>query len=322
MYRRIPPLNAIRAFEAVARHQQLGAAADELRVTHSALSQQVKHLEEWFECELFAREKGRLVLKSDGHALLKGYTRALDLLHDTSEQVLNSNEDHHLTIQGDPAFLGKVLMTRRQAIVAASRSTTIDIITERAQRDSFPDTADIVIDMSDRPSWKNVHREHLLDIHGFPACSPALLGHIAVPKRPLDLRSFPLLHGYDRDSWNSWLVEHAGSTSAGCTNTYFDDFAMTISAAVMGEGAIMADPILCKDELLSGKLVPLFDSTVHEVSYYAFCTIPKYGNRNIRRAFDALVRDIRAIGQDAAEQAQARPRMVHSWDPSGSAHTK
>lgn len=322
MQRRIPPLNAIRAFEAVARHQQLGAAADELRVTHSALSQQIKHLEEWFERELFARKKGRLVLKPDGHILLKGYSEALDLLQSTSDELSEPDEDHHLTIQGDPAFLAKVVMPRRQAIVAASHSSTIDIVTARAQRDSFPSSADIVIDMSTHQHWRNVHREHLLDIHGFPACSPNLLEHFPHPKRPLDLCKLPLLHGYDRDSWNSWLVAHAGSTSAGCTNTYFDDFAMTISAAVLGEGAIMADPILCHNELQSGQLVPLFDSTVHEVSYYAFCTMPKYGNRIIRRAFDALVRDIRALGQDAADQAQARPHTTHSWDPSGSAHNK
>ncbi|SFL28678.1 LysR family transcriptional regulator [Shimia haliotis] len=293
MHRNIPPLNAIRAFEAVARHEHLGHAADELNVTHSAVSQQIKHIEEWFEQELFSRVKGRLYLNSAGQELLKGYGSALDLMQNTTDLLLRRGPGEHMTLHCDPAFLSKVIMPLGDVARSAASGVTLDVKTASIAHTAFPDAADIVIDHNQHRNWHNVHREHLLDIHGFPACAPSLLERYPPPTRPLDLRRMPLLHGADRDSWNSWLVEFAGSTSAGCANTYYDDFSMTINAAVRGRGAILADPVLCEFELETGQLVPLFNNTIHEVSYYAFCTNLKYSTRTVRRAFDSIVEILR-----------------------------
>lgn len=303
MHRNMPPLNAIRAFEAVARHEHLGRAADELNVTHSAVSQQIKHIEEWFEQELFARVKGRLYLNSAGQDLLEGYGRALDVMQDTTEMLLRRGPGEHLTLHCDPAFFSKVVMPMGDIARSADSGVTLDVKTATIAHAAFPENADIVIDHTTHNNWHNVHREHLLDIHGFPACAPSLLERYDRPRRPLDLRRMPLLHGADRDSWNSWLVEYAGSTSAGCSNTYYDDFSMTINAAVRGRGAILADPVLCEYELETGQLVPLFNNTIHEVSYYAFCTNLKYSTRAVRRAFDNIINTLRS--HDARIRAQS-----------------
>lgn len=289
MHRNMPPLNAVRTFEAVARHEHIGHAADELNVSHSAVSQQVKHLEEWFEQELFTRAKGRLTLNAAGQKLLAGYSEALDLMQDTTDLLLQENTQSHISLHCDPAFFSKVLFLAGESTAPMIDGSTLDVKTSPISQGSYPENVDFVIDRDPHPSWRNVERVHLMDIYGFPACAPSLLEHFDKPKRPLDLRKMPLLHGADRDSWNSWLVEYAGSSSAGCSNSYYDDFAMTISAAVMGRGAILADPILCHQELESGQLVPLFDGTVLEVSYYAFCPSMKYKSRNVRRAFDTIV---------------------------------
>lgn len=320
MQRRMPPLNAIRAFEAVARHEHLGRAAEELGVTHSAVSQQLKHLEEWFGIEVFSREKAGLVLKPEGHELLAGYSQALDLLQNTSDKLMGDEGPQELMLYCDPSFFKNVLMKCRAAINAAAPNTTFNIVSSRKPGDSFPDDADIVVDLSRHRSWRNVHWEHLIDLHEFPACSPELLTEYPKPKRPLDVKNLPLLHGFNRDSWNSWLVEYAGTTSAGCNNTFFDDFNLTIDAAMQGTGAIMADPILCRDALERGTLMPLFEGTVNQVSYFAFCSSPKYGTRTVRRVFDALVREIRTYGGKISDEFAEQPKPVRSWDPSGSSH--
>ena len=304
MRRRIPPLNAIRAFEAVARHQHLGHAAAELCVTHSALSQQVRRLEEWFGTELFIRDKGRLILKPEGQQLLAGYSKALDKLEATSETLIHDAEDRHLVIQCDPAFFSKLLMRHMSALREAAGHTIIDMVTSQALPRHFPDGTDIAIHFEAHPEWSGLRVEHLLDLHGFPACSPNLLRRYPDHKEPGDLVEMPLLHGDDRGSWNLWLMKYADTTCSGCQNIYYDDFSLTIRAAVMGEGVLIADPVLCREELDAGKLVPLFDETILEVSYLAFCPVLKYENRVVKRVFDTLVKLTRKDAADRHPQAR------------------
>lgn len=295
MRRRIPPLNAIRAFEAVARHEHLGRAAEELYVSHSALSQQVKLLEGWFGVELFTREKGRLILKPEGRELLTGYTQALDALQNASLRLQKRDEERSLVIQCDPAFFSKCLMKKMLDLRETAGSTNIDIITSHSLPETFPEHADIVIHFQQHPGWKGVHSAHLVDIYGFPACSPALLERSPAPEQPEDLNDFHLLHGDDRESWNSWLKEYCNAPVAGRRQTFYDDFSLTIQAAVNGDGVIMADPILCRAELASGQLIPLFTGTVFEVSYTAFCPAVKYKNSTVKAVYDRLVKEMNAL---------------------------
>lgn len=298
----------------MARHEHLGRAAEELTVTHSAVSQQIKHIEEWFEQELFSRVKGRLHLNSAGRELLAGYSRALDLMQDSTEVLLRRGPGEHLTLHCDPAFFSKVVMPLGDIARVAASGVTLDVKTAAIGQGAFPETADIVIDHSRHDNWRNVHHEHLLDVHGFPACAPSLLERYPHPERPLDLRRLPLLHGADRDSWNTWLVENAGSTSAGCANTYYDDFSMTINAAVRGRGAILADPVLCEFELETSQLVPLFDNTIHEVGYHAFCTNLKYSTRAVRRAFDNIVKTLRDHDASIRAREHSKSPPQRPWD--------
>lgn len=306
MRRRLPPLNAIRSFEAVARHQHLGHAAAELCVSHSALSQQVKRLEEWFGAELFLRDKGRLILKPEGQKLLSGYSKALDKLEDTSQELMQEVEQRHLVIQCDPAFFSKFLMRYMPALREVAGNTIIDIVTSQSLPRHFPDDIDIAIHFAGHPEWHNLHVEHLVDIHGFPACNPDLLQHYPDHREPRDLVHMPLLHGDDRGSWNLWLTKYAGATSAGCNNTYYDDFSLTIRAAVIGEGALIADPILCREELESGNLVPLFNETILEVSYSAFCPNQKYQRRIVRKVYDRLLSVTRQAAMEPHELPASR----------------
>lgn len=295
MRRRIPPLTAIRAFEAVARHEHLGRAAEELCVSHSALSQQVKILEEWFGMELFTREKGRLTLKTEGKELLTGYTAAFDALQAASLHLQMKGEDRSLVIQCDPAFFSKCLMTKMQSLRDTAGGMSIDVVTSHSLPEAFPEHADIVVHFEDHPGWKDIRATQLVDIYGFPACSPKLLEQVPAPEKPGDLKYFDLLHGDDRESWSSWLREYCEAPCNGRRNTFYDDFALTIQAAVNGDGVIMADPVLCRQELEAGQLVPLFMDTVFEVSYSAYCQNSRYKNPIVRAVYDRLIEEMQSL---------------------------
>jgi LysR family glycine cleavage system transcriptional activator len=295
MRRRIPPLNAIRAFEAVARHEHLGHAADELCVSHSALSQQVKHLEEWFGRELFKRSRGRLMLKPEGKELLEASTTALDVLQQACNRLRGPDKEKFLIIQCDPAFFSKCLIAKMPSLRETAGITDIEISTVHELDKSFPDDVDIVIHYQKPAGWQNVHTTNLLDIYGFPACSPALLEQTPAPESPDDLRNFHLLHGDDRESWKDWLRKNNAASVFGSRGTIYDDFGLTIQAAVNGEGVIIADSVICREELESGQLVPLFSETVFCVSYQAFCPKEKLENATVKSVFEKLVKEIRQL---------------------------
>jgi LysR family glycine cleavage system transcriptional activator len=161
--------------------------------------------------------------------------------------------------------------------------------------ETFPEHADIVIHYEEQPGWKDMHCTRLVDIYGFPACSPELLERYPSPEKPEDLRNFHLLHGNDRESWKAWLQEYCDTPVNGRRSTFYNDFTMTIAAAVNGDGVIMADPILCKAELKSGQLVPLFTETVFEVSYTACCPETRYKNSIVGTVYDRLVEEMKNL---------------------------
>ncbi len=295
--RNLPPLNAIRSFEAVARHEHLGDAASELNVSHSALSQQVKRLEEWFQIELFSREGGRLTLNPTGEKLLGGYSKALAMIEETTGELSAEEDQKNLVIQCEPAFFNKCLIEHMPALRKAAGDTIIDIVTTRSLPRHFPDDVDIVIHFSFPPDWKDVKTKALVEVHGFPACSPELLKRHPDIKKPADILEMPLLHGDDRGSWTLWLNKYADANSSSCANTYYDDFSMTTRAAVMGEGALIADELLCADELRRGDLVPLFDDTIHEVSYSMISSRPKIKKRKVRKLYDTISRRLAGLAE-------------------------
>ncbi|MCP4819681.1 MAG: LysR family transcriptional regulator, partial [Shimia sp.] len=201
MRRKIPPFAAVRAFEAVARHQHLGLAADELCVTHSALSQQIKHLEAWFGREMFIRQRGRLILNPSCQELVAAYSMALDVLQDATEEYERLDDSDFIKIVSDPAFFATCLIGGAREFAEALEGANVDIITLHDLGERFPPDADIVVHYRRPEGWEDSHSEKLMDLHGFPACAPSLLEGRRRPEVPDDLGEFLLLHGADRSTW-------------------------------------------------------------------------------------------------------------------------
>ncbi|SFK97258.1 LysR family transcriptional regulator [Shimia haliotis] len=272
MRRKLPPFAAIRAFEAVARHQHIGNAANELLVTHSALSQQIKQLESWFGQNLFDREKGRLKLKDRSRELVSSYSKALDLLEIATARFDAQTNRDVITLLCDPSFFSKCLIGKLGQLREAAHGADIEVLTPHTLPDIYPKGVDIVVHFHEPRTWNDVHSVDLLDLYGFPACAPSLLRQHGDPKEPKNIVDFQLLQGDDRESWHSWLDQFDLASIAEGKSIYFDDFAHAVQAGTQGLGVLIADPVTCKHELDSGSLVALFGAPVFCVRYHATCT--------------------------------------------------
>ena len=291
MRRKLPPLNAIKAFEAVARHEHLGRAAEELCVSHSALSQQISHLESWFGLDLFTRIAGRILLTPQGRQLLPTCTHALDHILEASMTLLQQAPADRLVIHCEPTFAARCLRGQIQRLREALNRVDIELITNHQLPARLPQTTDLVIHYRRPPAWRKIHMSHLMDLDGFPACSPSLLARMTPVQTPDDLYHFHLLHSEDRTTWINWLQSNSVTSITGERGTVYEDFCLTIEAAVAGEGVIIADPVFCRAELAQGLLVPLFKETIPCASYYVVCHQSGYQRPLIRQLHDWIMKE-------------------------------
>ncbi|MCP4817574.1 MAG: LysR family transcriptional regulator [Shimia sp.] len=268
MRHQLPPLNALKTFEAAARHLNMSAAAHELGVSQSAVSQQVRTLEEWLGTDMFLRDRGRLLLTDPGIQLAavleRGFTELADLCHSLGQAAAPTR----LRLRVEPAFGAKWLRRRLRPLVAHLGNVDMEMHTNHAIPTKFPEDAHALIHYGTPPDWPNVTTVSLVELHGFPACSPSLLSDLGPLDTPDDIARFHLLHGEDRSNWRDWLEINKVTTTSHLGGTLYDDFGLTIEAAVDGEGALIADPVLCERELASGQLVPLSSKTVFCAGYF------------------------------------------------------
>jgi len=284
MSRRLPPLNALRAFECAARHLSFTRAADELHVTQAAISHQIKGLEEWLGMPLFRRMNRALILTEAGQSYLPPVRDALDTLSQATERLFRKDGSGALTISTMPSFAAKWLVMRlgrfqnRHPDVEVRLHTTAQIV-DFAQQD-----VDIAIRFGSG-NWPGLRCERLLTEDIFPVCSPALLNGDRPLRTPEDLRHHTLLHDDYFITWRTW-AEAAGVTGVDATRgPRFDDSALLLQAATEGTGIALARGVLVANDIAAGRLVRLFD--IHLPGNYAYYVVapPHYYSRPKVKAF-------------------------------------
>lgn len=307
MARRLPPLNALRAFEAAARNLSISRAAAELNVTPAAVSHQVKALEAELGVPLF-RRKGRDVLLTEaGQSLLPGLRDGFDQLRGAVDKVLQREESGELRVSVMPSFAGKWLIPR--LFDFSARHSDISVLISSSTR--LVDLAEEGFHAAIRIGRGNYPGLEVVSLFGevvFPVCAPALLQGPRPLREPADLARYNLLHDDFYVDWETWL------TAAGVTGVdvargpRFDDSLLTIIAAVNGEGVALARGSLVADDLAASRLVkPFALSLPSDMSYY-LVYLPGSGERPKIKAFrdwlleHAAVETLRqkGLGDDAA----------------------
>src|SRR5262245_4813166 len=209
MLRRLPSLNALKAFEAAARHESFTKAANELAVTQGAVSHQVKALEAELGLRLFNRERQRLVITEAGRSYLEVVRDAFDRLAVGTNRLLQLQKSGVLTVTTSPNFASKWLVHRLGNFSEAHPEIDLRVSATRAHIDFAHEDFDLAIRHGDG-EWPGLSVTRLYAEELFPVCNPKFLRGRGALRSPADLRHHTLLHATDRRDWARWL-EAAGA---------------------------------------------------------------------------------------------------------------
>ncbi|MDA0662444.1 MAG: transcriptional regulator GcvA [Proteobacteria bacterium] len=276
----LPPLNALRTFEAAARLLNFSRAADELNVTPSAVSHQIRDLEDRIGIALFRRNRKALLLTEAGQTLLLGVQSALGVLARSMDEVHALTHTPVLTVSVPPSVAMKWLVPRLQTFRKRHPDIDVRISTDVELPNLGSGDVDIAVHYGDG-DYPDLEAELLVANSVAPMCSPSLLDADPPLRRPEDLRYFTLLHDIGGDEagnpaydWETWLTEHGVANVDASLGLRFNTSADVLNAAVAGAGVAIGKTALAVDDLKSGRLVCLFGAILPERSAYYVVRAP------------------------------------------------
>ncbi len=262
MKKRLPPLNALRAFEAAGRLQSLTDAARELSVTPAAIGHQVKALEQYFGRSLVERRYRAIALTDAGRSLLPGLSEGFDRLNDAVEAFTAFEERRALLVTCATSFASRWLVPRLDRFYELHPE--IDVRLDATQRvvDLRREEVDIGIRFG-TGDWDGLEADYLIEEEMIPVGSPDLLALKPVA-RPADLAGHTLLHIDDGPGpapvdWARWLAAAGVDGIDASRGPSFSMESMAIQAAIDGQGIALVSDVLAADEIAAGRLLRLFD---------------------------------------------------------------
>ena len=290
MRRDLPPLNALRAFEAAARLLSFTRAADELAVTQAAISHQVKSLEEWLGVLLFQRLPRRLALTDSGRELLETIRDAFDRIEVGVARARRNDGGGPLTVTVVPSFAAKWLVPRLGRFQAQHPDIEVRIAAD-TRLTRFDDGVDVAI-RAGRGHWPDLVCERLMSEELYPVCSPRLLAGPVRLVEPDDLRHHTLLHDDFEHDWRMWLQAAGVSGVDWRRGPRFSDSSMVVQAAVEGQGIALARSALAQEDLKAGRLVrPFRIDLASDLAYYIVCPPSHIGRQKVRAFRDWLMKE-------------------------------
>jgi len=263
---RLPPLPAVRAFEAAARLGGFQNAGAELHVSAGAVAHQVKQLEAWLGITLFQRLARGVALTPAGHRYAEALRPLLAGLADASEVVKHHGDERVVTVTSVPSLVARWLMPRLGRLREQHPEIDMRVLASLHPVDFVREGVDVAIRLGSGP-YPGLQAELLMEEWFSAVCSPAF--KVAAPdlRTPADLLRYPLLHDEremripDEINWKRWLQQF-GVAYSGATRPSFSHTYLTLEAAANGQGvALAAEPFIAED-LRSGRLVRLFEQRV------------------------------------------------------------
>ena len=265
MARRLPSLNALKAFEAAARHGSFTEAAAELFVTHAAISRHIRELEDWLGTQLFIRT-GRGVEPTEAGRRFGGkLTPLFDGLAEATREAAAVGDVRQLKVSVEPAFASRWLVARLGRFHDLHPDIELAIDPTNRLVDFHGGEADLGIRYG-ASNWTDVEAVKLTDVAIFPVCAPKLIAGIATLK-PEDLRNYDLLHEDRKQWWAEWLTAAGVTGVEDWRGTLFHNH-LAIEAAEAGQGFALGDQILCTDALVEGWLKRPFNLDMKDHGSY------------------------------------------------------
>lgn len=274
---RLPPLNAIRAFEAAARHLSVTLAAEELHVTPGAVSRQIKGLESSVGVQLLTRGHRQIALTRQGSEYYRAITLSLDALRNATRKLKRRGQRKQLKIRAYTTFAMRWLIPRLSGFHQAHPDIEVLLKASLEPVDFRKEDIDAAVRLGDG-NWPRANCYRLVSNILVPVTSPGLLASGPKLKKPADLAHHTLLHSIARpDDWMYWLdaagVDAQFDARAGMT---YESSAMSLAAAIEGQGIAMAQMFLVEKDLRDGRLVMPFRQTFDMGDYTYYLLTPNH----------------------------------------------
>ncbi len=289
---RDPALNALIYFDAVARHSLITRAAQELNVSPSAVSQQLKSLEDRFGVHLFRRVKRRLILSEEGERLFEATTQAFGVLSEARSRLMRRQESRRLILRVTPSFGVRWLAPRLASYARLDPDLDVHI-------DATTDLTDFEIENVDldirygQGHFPGLHSEAFIYDCILPMCSPEYAAQLrrlgCAPEQ--QLAKARLISTIKADwQWNHWLSLHGFGAAEARGRLLFDRSSMSLQMAIDGVGVVLETATLAMNELAAGQLVPLFPElgAVRFAAYWMICPRSHIHRQPIRKFRDWL----------------------------------
>jgi LysR family glycine cleavage system transcriptional activator len=271
--RRLPPLNALRAFEAAARHLNFSRAADELSVTPGAVSQQIQNLEDYVGASLFKRTPRGLLLTDAAQTALPALREAFDRLAEAASLLTAAVDGRRLTLTAPPSFAAKWLVPRLGRFEASHPQVDVWLSADMELVDFGVGDVDLAVRYGAGP-YPGLEAIRLMQETVIPVMSPELNATTPLGA-PADLARHVLLHDGSPDAddscpdWQMWLAARGVKGVDGARGPRFNQSSLVIEAALSGRGVALAKRTLAQDDLDAGRLVaPMAITTSVDFAYY------------------------------------------------------
>jgi len=289
----LPPLNALRAFEAVVRAGSVGAAAVELCVTPSAISHQLRTLEHHVDVKLLARRGRTMELTDAGRAYFGAISPALAEIVRGTAAVFGRDERRRITIAAMPVFAVRWLIPRLGAFRQRHPDVEVRVSTSYRYVDLHESDVDVALRFGEG-AWEGVRAELLLEESVQPVCSPSLLADRPPVVTAADVLQLPLVHMVlGRDQWDVWARARAVARAPAPATIamHFDEPLGALQAAVDGLGVALGAKALVIDDLRAGRLVIPYDAELPADGGHYLVHTKRAGARPVVKAFCGWLRD-------------------------------
>jgi LysR family glycine cleavage system transcriptional activator len=265
---KLPPLNALRAFEATARHLSVKNAADELCVTPGAVSQMLKALELHLGVKLFRRVNRGIFLTDAGQGYLPPVRNAFRQIADASRRVAVSADTGVLTVSVTPFFAAAWLVPRLKDFQDAHPDIDLQVVTSNALVDFARDGVDVAV-RHGLGRYPGLYSERVVAVEIVPVAAPTLVARLRKPKSPAEMTRWPHVHDADRKGWHLWFQAQGIDEIGPPRGPAFDDSGLLLKAVLAGQGAGLLPAAMVALELAEGRLVKLADVVLlDEFAYY------------------------------------------------------
>lgn len=284
MESRLPPLNALKAFESAARHLSVKLAAEELCVTPGAVSQMLKTLEAHLGVKLFERVPRGIYLTDAGRDYLPSIRNAFRQIAEASRRVAASVDVGTLTVSVTPFFASAWLVPRMASFQGAHPEIDLQIVTSNTLVDFSRSGIDVAV-RHGLGRYPGLRSDRVVTVEMVAVASPSLVARLGRPASPTELAGWPQVHDADRKGWSLWFQANGITEVRTPRGPSFDDSGLLLKAVLTGQGAGLLPAAMVANEIESGELIQLLDTAhLEEFAYYLVCPTTGRGFRRSRRS--------------------------------------